>query len=183
MKGFNFCIYENKVFDLNGHEISPDEDGVITIEMNGLERRFKKEKMIDWLQDSNYKSLFREPKKLPEIKVEKIKVAKLPKEKVVKIKKERFVKVKILKVKPPKIVKQKVIREKKPPKKYEKVLFDKRKLGNKYGFTKRQITCSNGKKYNSIYQASMDLNIRRASICKVCQGKWKHTHGLIFNYL
>ena len=31
MSSCNFCIYENKVFDLNGYEILPDEENIVAV--------------------------------------------------------------------------------------------------------------------------------------------------------
>lgn len=193
MKNCNFCIHENKVFDLNGYEILPDEDGIVCVFLNGMERRFKIDKMIVWLKESGYKSLFRKPKELPKIKEPKPII-----EKNVKVKKERILKVK----KPPRVKKQPNLCEcgsvmfgkvscqkcrtanKKPQ--YKKVEFDKRKVKGKqndYGYQKRKIECSNGNAYNSLYEASNDTGVTRSQIWHVCNGKWKHTHGLIFQYV
>ena len=172
MSSYNFCIYENKIFDLNGYEILPDEDNIVTVSLNGMERRFKIDKMIFWLKESGYKSLFRKPKELP-----KVKEPKLIKKKVIKIKI-----VKVPRVKKEKLIKiPKVKKEKKPQ--YKKVEFDKRKLGNENGYPKRKIECSNGKTYNSLYEAGTELGVTRSQIWHVCTGKWKHTHGLFFQYV
>jgi hypothetical protein len=166
MKNCNFCIHENKVFDLNGYEMLPDEDGVIAVFLNGLERRFKIDKMIVWLKESGYNSLFRKPKELP-----KIKEPKPIKEKIVKVKL----------VKEPKPKKEKPIKtpkvKKKPKPQYVKVEFDKRTLRG------RKIECSNGKIYNSIIEAQKELSLTRSQIWHVCTGKWKHTNNLIFKYI
>lgn len=71
MKNCNFCIHENKVFDLDGYEILPDEDNIVTVFFNGMERKFKVDKMILWLKESGYKNLFKKPKALPKPKKEK----------------------------------------------------------------------------------------------------------------
>lgn len=175
MSSCNFCIYENKVFDLNGYEILPDEEGVIAVFLNGLERRFKIDKMIVWLKDSGYNNLFRKPKELP-----KVKEPKPIKEKVVKVKLVKLPKPK--KEKPIKIPKVK----KEPKPQYKKVEFDKRTIkgkANDNGFPKRKVVCSNGKTYNSLYQAGAELGVTRSQIWHVCTGKWKHTHGLVFHYV
>lgn len=166
MSSCNFCIYENKVYDLNGYEILPDEDGIISVFLNGLERRFKIDKMIVWLKDSGYKSLFRKPKELPKIKEPKPI-------------KEKIVKVKVVKVPKPKKEKPiKVPKVKKEPKiKYQKVEFDKRTTKG------RKIECSNGKTYNSIIEAQKELELTRSQIWHVLTNKWKHTHNLTFRYL
>lgn len=175
MSSCNFCIYENKVFDLNGYEILPDEDNIVTVFLNGMERRFKIDKMIVWLKESGYKSLFRKPKELP-----KIKEPKPIKEKIVKVK---LVKVpKLKKEKPIKIPKVK----KEPKPQYKKVEFDKRTIKgrkNDGGYPKRKIECSNGKKYNSLYEAANDTKTTRSQIWHVCNGKWSHTKGLFFQYV
>lgn len=171
MKNCNFCIYENKVFDLNGYEILPDEDNIVAVFLNGMERRFKIDKMIVWLKESGYHKLFREPKQLPKIKELK----------PIKVKKEKVLAVKIPKVKKEKPIK--IQRVKKEPKIYQKVEFDKRKISNDNGYPKRKVSCSNGKNYNSLYEAGKELGLTRSQIWHVCTGKWKHTHGLIFNYV
>lgn len=165
---FNFCIYENRIFDLIGNEILPDSDGVVSVFMNGKERRFIREKMIDWLKKSGYKRIFKKPKKLP--KEKPIKILKI-KEKLLPIKK---IKVKILKP-------QKKLKIKKEPFVYQKKGYGRH--GGSYGFTKRAIICGNGKKYDSAYQASKELLLNRASIFQVCNGKYKHTKGFTFKYL
>ena len=172
MKSCSFCIYQNKVYDLNGYEIMPDEDGIVTVFLNGMERKFKIDKMIVWLKESGYKSLFRKPKKIPKIKEPKPIV-------------EKVVKVKI--VKAPKLKKEKPIKvpniKKEPKLQYQKVEFDKRKLGNENGYPKRKIECSNGKQYNSLYEAAKDNETTRSQIWHVCNGKWEHTGGLTFKYV
>ena len=193
MKNCNFCIHEDKVYDLNGYEMLPDEDGVIAVYLNGMERRFKIDKMIAWLKESGYKSLFREPK-IPKPIVVKEKLVKIPKPK-----KPQKVKVPRIK-KPPKICKcgatmtgtttcRKCYLEAHPKQYkqyYKKVEFDKRTIKGKpndNGFVKRKIECSNGKKYNSLYEAGKDTGTTSSQIWHVCNGKWKHTHNLTFKYL
>jgi hypothetical protein len=88
-----------------------------------------------------------------------LKQKKIKKEKVVKLKKEKPIKI-------PKIKKE-----------YQKVIFDKRKTKG------RKIICSNGKVYNSIAEAEIELNLTRTQIWSVCTGRWKHTKNLIFKYL
>lgn len=192
MKNCNFCIYEDKIFDLNGYEILPDEDNIVTVFLNGMERRFKPDKMIVWLREAGYKNLFRKPKELP-----KIKETKPIKEKVVKVKKVKVPRVK----KPPKLCKcgatmtstttcRKCYLESKPKQKqvYKKVEFDKRTIkgrttnGGDYGYSKRKVICSNGKTYDSMYRAAAELGITRSQIWHVCNGKWKHTNNLKFSY-
>ena len=173
MTSCNFCIYENKIFDLNGYEILPDEDNIVTVWLNGMERRFKPDKMIVWLKDSGYKSLFRKPKELQKIKepkpiaikVKKVKIVKEPKPK-----KEKPVKV-------PKIKKE-------PKPQYKKVEFDKRKIKGRInkGNPKCRVICSNGETYDSMYRAAAELGITRSQIWHVCNGKWKHTNNLHFSY-
>ena len=175
MKNCNFCIYENKVFDLNGYEMLPDEDNIVTVFLNGMERRFKIDKMIVWLKESGYKSLFKKPKELP-----KIKEPKPIKEKIVKVKTVKVPRIK--KEKPIKVPKVK----KEPKPQYKKVEFDKRKnnkAGGDYGYPRRKVECSNGKTYNSLYEAGAELGVTRSQIWHVCTGKWKHTHGLTFQYV
>jgi len=136
MKHCNFCIYENKVFDLNGFEILPDEDNVVCVFLNGMERRFKIDKMIVWLKESGYHNLFRKPKAIP---------------------------------KPKKIISFKI----------------KRSCPERnYGFIRRQISCSNGRIYDSLYQASQEIGIDRSSICQVLnnKNKRKSVAGLTFKY-
>lgn len=137
MKNCNFCIHENKVFDLDGFEIVPDEDNIVCVILNGMERRFKIDKMIFWLKESGYKSLFKKPKSLPKPKPEKKKII------------QRF---------------------SKPDK--------------NYGFQKRKIHCSNGRIYDSLYQASQEIGIDRSSICQVLnnKNKRKSVAGLTFKY-
>jgi hypothetical protein len=172
MKGFNFCVYENKIFDLQGHEIIPDEDNIVKVIFNGLERRFIAEKMINFLKDGGYNSLFKKPKKIlipKEPKPIKEKIVKAPKiVKIKKVKKKPIVKV------------VKVPKEKKPT--YKKVDFDKRKLGNDNGYTKKKVLCSNGQVYNSLYEASKLLKINRTGIFHCCQGRYKQTKGFSFKY-
>jgi hypothetical protein len=182
MGGCNFCIYENKIFDLHGHEIIPDEDNIVKVIFNGLERRFIAEKMINFLKEGGYNSLFKKPKKIAipkepkpkEPKPIKVKIVKAPKEKILKAPK-----VKVAKVQKKQIVK--VVKEKKPQ--YKKVEFDKRKLGNDNGFAKKKVLCSNGKVYNSLYEAQKELNINRTGIFNCCQGTYKQTKGYSFEYL
>jgi hypothetical protein len=64
LSGCNFCIYENKVFDMHGNEIKPDEDNIVSVIFNGVERRFVVDKMINFLKEGGYNSVFREPKKI-----------------------------------------------------------------------------------------------------------------------
>lgn len=176
MKNCNFCIHENKVFDLDGYEILPDEDNIVCVFLNGMERRFKIDKMIVWLKDSGYHKLFREPKIPKPIKVF------VPKE--IKEKNGKVVKVKIPKPKKEKHIKLPRVK-KEPKKQYVKVEFDKRKIKgkeNNHGYPKRKVSCSNGKEYNSLYEAGKELNLTRSQIWHVCTGKWKHTHGLTFKY-
>lgn len=177
MSSYNFCIYENKVFDLNGYEILPDEDNIVTVFLNGMERRFKIDKMIVWLKESGYKNLFRKPKQLPKIKDPKPI-------------KEKFVKVKVPKIKVPRVKKEKPIKvqkvKKEPKPQYKKVEFDKRKnnkAGGDYGYPRRKVECSNGKTYNSLYEAANDTLTTRSQIWHVCNGKWLHTKGLFFQYV
>jgi hypothetical protein len=173
MKGCNFCIYENKVFDLHGHEIIPDEDNIVKVIFNGAERRFIAEKMINFLKEGGYNSLFKKPKKIAipkepkpkEPKPIKVKVVKVPKVKVAKVQKKQIVKV---------------VKEKKPQ--YKKVEFDKRKLGNDNGFVKKKVICSNGIVYNSLYEAQKELNINRTGIFNCCNGIYKKTKGFSFKY-
>lgn len=134
MKNYNFCVYENKVFDLNGFEILPDEDNVVCVFLNGMERRFKIDKMIVWLKESGYHNLFRKPKALP---------------------------------KPKKTI---ITRITKPEK--------------DYGFRRRKIFCSNGRSYESLYEASKEIGIDRSSICQVLNNKNKRktVAGLTFKY-
>lgn len=175
MSSCNFCIYENKVFDLNGYEILPDEDNIVTVFLNGMERRFKIDKMIVWLKESGYNKLFRKPKDIP-----KPKIVKSPREKIVKVKKERIVKVKIVKEPKPKKEKPiKVKKESKPP--YQKKGYGVH--GGNFGYPKRKIICSNGNVYDSLYEASKTLGLSRGSVYHVCTGKYKHTKGLTFNYV
>lgn len=192
MKNCNFCIHENKIFDLEGYEISPDEDNIVCVVLNGMERRFKVDKMIVWLKDSGYHKLFREPKKTKLIEVSVPKEPKPIKEKTVKVKK-------IKKDKPhPRVKKQPIFcecgsvmfgkikcqkcRTKNKKTQYVKVDVDKRTLGNDNGYSKRKVSCSNGKEYNSLYEAGLELGLTRSQIWHVCTGKWKHTHGLTFKY-
>jgi hypothetical protein len=189
MKNHNFCIYENKVFDLNGYEILPDENNIVTVFFNGMERRFIIDKMIAFLKDSGYHKLFRKPKELPKIKEpkpikEKVKTVKVPRVK-----------------KPPNLCKcgvkmtsnttcRKCYLEAIPKKKkfYKKVEFDMRTIkgrktnGGDYGFPRRKINCSNGKTYNSLYEAAKDTGTTSSQIWHVCNGKWKHTKNLNFKY-
>lgn len=190
MSSCNFCIHENKIFDLNGYEILPDEDNIVTVFFNGLERRFKPDKMIVWLKESGYHKLFRKPKELPKIKKPKPTI-----EKITSVKKEKPPK-KIRVKKEPNLCKcgsvmfgkvscQKCRTKNKKPQ-YKKVEFDKRKIKgrkNDNGYPKRKVICSNGKEYNSLYEAGEELGLTRSQIWHVCTGKWKHTHGLIFNYI
>lgn len=179
MNLFNFCIHENKVFDLDGYEILPDEDNVVTIVFNGLERRFKIDKMIVWLKESGYHKLFRAPKIPKLIKGSILKDPKPIKEKLDKVPKVKIPRVK--KEKPTKIPRVK----KEPKKQYVKVEFDKRKIKgkeNNNGYPKRKVICSNGKEYNSLYEAGKELGLTRSQIWHVCTGKWKHSHGLTFKY-
>lgn len=190
MKNCNFCIYEDKIFELNGYEILPDEDNIVTVWLNGMERRFKPDKMIVWLKESGYKNLFRKPKELPKIKE--------PKPIIIKVKKAKVPRIK----KPPKLCKCGVIMtstttcrkcylESKPKQKqvYKKVEFDKRTIkgrttnGGDYGYPKKKVQCSNGKIYNSLYEAGKDTGTTSSQIWHVCNGKWKHTKNLTFNYL
>lgn len=187
MKNCNFCIHEDKVFDLTGYEILPDEDGIVTVFLNGMERRFKTDKMIVWLKESGYKSLFREPK----IPKPKPIIVSLPiKEKIAKI-------IKIPKQKEQKICKcgakmtsnttcRKCYLESKPRQKqksnYKKVEFDKRKNNGRTDHCKK-IECSNGKIYNSIVEAQKEIGVTRSQIWHVLTNKWKHTHNLTFKYL
>jgi len=178
-KPCNFCIHENKVFDLDGYEILPDEDNVVTVFLNGMKRRFKIDKMIVWLKDSGYHKLFREPKIPKTIKVSVPKEPKRIKEKTVKV-----AKVKIPKPKKEKLIKLPRVK-KEPKKQYVKVEFDKRKIKgkeNNYGYPKRKVICSNGKEYKSLYEAGEKLGLTRSQVWHVCTGKWKHTKGLTFKY-
>lgn len=193
MKNCNFCIHENKVYDLNGYEMLPDKDGVISVILNGMERRFKIDKMINWLKDSGYKALFREPKEIKIIVPKEViaKVVKIPKPK-----KPQKVKVTRIK-KPPKICKcgakmtsnttcRKCYLESKPRQKqksrYVKVEFDKRKNNGRTNHS-RKIECSNGKIYNSIIEAQKEIGVTRSQIWHVLTNKWKQTHNLTFKYL
>jgi hypothetical protein len=177
MKGCNFCIYENKIFDLQGYEIKPDEDNIVKVIFNGLERRFIADKMINFLKENGYNSLFKKPKKIAIPKE-----TKPIKEKIVKAQKiVKAPKVKVAKVaKHPKVKVAKVPKEKKPQ--YKKVEFDKRKLGNDNGYTKKKVICSNGIVYNSLYEAQKELNINRTGIFNCCQGIYKQTKGYSFKY-
>lgn len=142
MKNCNFCIHENKVFDLNGFEILPDEDNIVTVFFNGMERKFKVDKMIVWLKESGYKNIFKKPK--------------TP-------------------------IKQKVKKEIM----YKKTTsLIKRTKGGDYGFQRRRIFCSNGRSYESLYEASKEIGIDRSSICQVLnnKNKRKSVAGLTFKY-
>ena len=136
MKNCNFCIYENKIFDLNGYEILPDEENIVAVFFNGMERKFKIDKMIVWLKESGYHNLFKKPKQLPK----------------------------------PKVIKQFKIKRSCPER--------------NYGFIRRQISCSNGRIYESLYQASQEIGIDRSSICQVLnnKNKRKSVAGLTFKY-
>ena len=136
IKNYNFCIYQNKVFDLEGYEILPNEDNVVTVFLNGMERRFKIDKMIVWLKESGYKSIFKKPKTLPK----------------------------------PKVINQFKIKRSCPER--------------NYGFIRRQISCSNGRIYESLYEASKEIGIDRSSICQVLNNKNKRktVAGLTFKY-
>lgn len=137
----NFCIHENKVFDLNGHEILPDEENVVSVFLNGMDRRFKVDKMIIWLKESGYHKLFRKPKPLPKEKA----IILIPKKNNSR---------------------------------------KKNTQGGEYGFPKRKIFCSNGRSYDSIYQASKEIGIDRSSICQTLnnKNKRKSVAGLTFKY-
>ena len=137
MKKCNFCIHENKVFDLNGFEMLPDEDNVVTVFFNGMERKFKIDKMIAWLKESGYNNLFKKPKALPKPIKEK------------------------------KVVLKRIVKPEKD-----------------YGFQRRKIFCSNGRSYESLYEASKEIGIDRSSICQVLNNKNKRktVAGLTFKY-
>jgi hypothetical protein len=136
MKNCNFCVHENKVFDLNGFEILPDEENIVTVFFNGMERKFKVDKMIIWLKESGYNNLFKKPKSIPKPKENKIRGARFTKP-------ER-----------------------------------------NYGFQRRKIICSNGRSYESLYEASKEIGIDRSSICQVLNNKNKRktVAGLTFKY-
>ena len=172
-KSCNFCIHENRVFDLEGHEILPDEDGIICVFLNGMERRFKVDKMIIWLKDSGYNKLFRQPKIPKPVKVsvpEVLKPIKIPKPKkepsLCECGSIMFGKSKCQKCRT------------KNKKTYVKV-----EVKDSKGYPKRKVSCSNGKEYSSLYDAGKKLNLTRSQIWHVCTGKWKHTHGLVFKYI
>ena len=65
-------------------QIEPDENGIITVEINGVEKRYLKSKMIDYLQRNPDVPLFGKRKKVavkkvvPQKRVKKIKLAKMP---------------------------------------------------------------------------------------------------------
>lgn len=202
-KSCNFCVHENKVFDLDGYEILPDEDNIVCVFLNGMERRFKIDKMIVWLKESGYSKLFREPKQVKVIvkkepkepKPIKEKTVKVAKVKITKPKKEKSIKIPRQKKEPTlckcgsvmfgKVSCQKCRTANKQPQ-YKKVEFDKRKIKgreNNHGYPKRKVSCSNGKEYKSLYEAGEELNLTRSQIWHVCTGKWKHTNGLIFKYV
>jgi hypothetical protein len=93
-----FYISENKVFDDLGTEIIEDEKGIVTVKIDGFDRRFVKCKLINWLALN------------PEIRQ-----AKTPKPKRILSQFDAVEKAKTMTLKPKK-VKVKVIREPKPPK-------------------------------------------------------------------
>lgn len=172
MSSCNFCIYENKIFDLNGYEILPDENNIVSVFLNGMERRFKVDKMIVWLKESGYNTLFRKPKQLPKPKFQSQKSKNCQNSKAKK--------VKIVKIPKPKKEKPiKVKKESKPP--YQKKGYGVH--GGNFGYPKRKIICSNGNVYDSLYEASKTLGLSRGSVYHVCTGKYKHTKGLTFNYV
>ena len=47
----------------------------------------------------------------------------------------------------------------------------------------KRVSCSNGKVYNSLTEASVDTGSDISHITKVCRGKLKSTNGLKFNYI
>lgn len=55
---------------------------------------------------------------------------------------------------------------------------------NKTSFPSKKVKCITlDKTYNSLAEASRDLNVRVAKISLVCQGKRKHTKNLVFKYV
>jgi hypothetical protein len=194
MKNFNFCIYENKIFDLNGYEMLPDENNIVTVFFNGMERRFIADKMIVFCKESGYKNLFKKPKQLPKIKEPKLTKEILVKVKVVKKAKEKIVKVKVVKNKTCACGSKMTGKTKcrkcylencnlTPKRAYNKKGYGTH--GGNYGFPKRQIECSNGRVYESLYQASKEIGINRASIFQVLNDKnnRKTVAGLTFKYI
>lgn len=61
----------------------------------------------------------------------------------------------------------------------------KRNLYEKvYEVNRKPIICTEtGKIYESITQASRELNLKKSNVSKVCKGQLKSTHGLHFEYL
>lgn len=60
-------------------------------------------------------------------------------------------------------------------------LFDTKKK-KQAGKAAKQVKCSNGKTYRSIYQASKELGIPHSSIRDVCTGKTSKSHDLVFSF-
>lgn len=61
------CLtHQGNLFTGAGDEILPDEKGIITVKIDGVERRFVKDKFINWLSQNNIE--LPAPKKKPERK-------------------------------------------------------------------------------------------------------------------
>ena len=204
----NFYIQNEKVFDNKGIEIPEDENGIVKVDIEGEIRRFIRTKLIKWLEvnpdirqakiskanpiPSQYEA------KYPTVKPPRKNAAKPKKEKPIRIQKQPKLNAK--KEKP-----EKLPRTPKPPKVKAKKQMGRKQIyprdesgrridkipkgysnhthGGDYGYPRRAVVCTtNGKEYNSLYQAAKELGLSRAYIWNIINGKYRSKNGVKFKY-